>query len=560
MSEIKIKINNKHVSTYEKGVKLSKVAKDFKHLHEHDILGAIVNNNLRELNYSLEDDASVEFIDITYSYGNRFYSRSLAFLLIIAAKEVLKGSRVTIEHSLSKGLYCEIDGNIPINEDIIKEIENKMHELVEKDVPFIKKKYSKAEAKRIFEERNQYDKIGLLKYREKDYVNLYSCKICEIDACKEYYDYFYGYLVPSTGYLKCFELKFYPPGLILRFPDRKNPDRIPEFYPQPQLFNVFREFEEWGKILEIENIGNLNDYISKGRISELVLISEALHEKKIAEIADKISHSKDRKKLVLISGPSSSGKTTFAERLSIQLRVNGLQTVAISIDDFFKNREDTPKTADGQFDFETLDAIDIEAFNCVINGLIKGDEVDVPYFNFHTGRREWKGRKLKVSEDQIIIVEGIHGLNYMLTKDIESKIKYKIYICALTHLNIDNHNRVPTSDLRLIRRIVRDYQFRSSDALSTIKMWDTVRRGEDKYIYPFQEQADIMFNSSLAYELCVLKPIAMSLLGHIKEDVIEYIEAKRLMKFFNYLLPFDSKCVPNNSILREYIGGSCFDV
>ncbi len=553
MSEIiKVVVNDRYISSYEKGTKLGDVVKDFQYMFKYDILGAIIDNDLKEFSFTLEKDTNAKFVDITYPYGSRFYSRSLMFLLIIAAKEVMEECRVTIEHSLSKGLYCEIHGSEPLDEDIVKEIESKMKELVNEDLPFEKNRYSKEDAAKIFEERGQYDKIGLLKYRSKDYINLYKCK--------GYYDYFYGYLVPSTGYLKNFELKFYPPGLILRYPNRRDPDNIPEFIPQPQLFRVFREFEEWGKILEIENISHLNDYIANGRINELVWISEALHEKKIAEIADKISHSKDKKKLVLISGPSSSGKTTFAQRLSIQLRVNGLKTVEVSIDDFFKNREDTPKTPDGELNFDTLDAIDTDLFNSVLNRLINGEEVEIPCFNFHTGNREWKGRKLKVSDDRIIIIEGIHGLNYKLTKGIEPRIKYKIYVSALTHLNIDNHNRVPTSDLRLIRRIVRDYQFRSTDALTTIKRWDMVRRGEDKYIYPFQEQADIMFNSSLSYELCVLKPTAVSLLKNIDQNLIEYIEAKRLLKFFNYLLPFSPKCVPNNSILREYVGGSCFNV
>ena len=549
---IEVTVNGSYTSTYIKGTKLIEIAAKFQHMHKYDIVGAIVNNNLKELGFALEEDSHVDFIDTTSSYGNRFYSRSLAFLLIIAAKEILKNCKVTVEHSLSKGLYCEIYGSETIDEEILKKIENKMRQLVEEDIPFVKKKYSKDEAAKIFQERHQYDKLGLLKYRDSEYINLYSCI--------GYYDYFYGYLVPSTGYLKNFELKYYPPGLVLRFPDRKDPNTLPEFFPQPKLFNIYREFEEWGKILEIENMEDLNDYISSGRIRELVWISEALHEKKIAEIADMISHSKDKKKLVLISGPSSSGKTTFAQRLSIQLRVNGLKTVAISIDDFFKNREDTPKTPEGEYDFETIDAIDTDTFNNVLSGLIKGEEVEIPYFNFHTGSREWKGRKLKITEDQIIIVEGIHGLNEKLTKNIESKLKFKIYISALTHLNIDNHNRIPTSDLRLIRRIVRDFQFRSTDALTTIKRWDMVRNGEDKYIYPFQEQADVMFNSSLAYELCVLKTIAFPLLEKIDKDVIEYIEAKRLMKLLNYLLPLDSKCIPNNSILREYIGNSCFNV
>lgn len=553
MSEmIKVTVNSNYSSSYPKGAKLMDIANEYQHIHKFDILGAIVNNNLRELSFKLEEDSHVNFIDITSPYGNRFYSRSLAFLLIIAAKEILKECKVTVEHSLSKGLYCEIHASQPLSEETVKEIENKMMEFVKEDIPFIKKRYPKAEAAKIFEERSQYDKIGLLKYRKKEYINLYSCK--------GYYDYFYGYLVPSTKYLKKFELKYYPPGLILRFPDRKNPEEIPEFFPQPKLFNVFREFEEWGKIMEIENIGHLNDYISTKKIRELIWIAEALHEKKIAEIADMICNSKDKKKLVLISGPSSSGKTTFAQRLSIQLRVNGLKTVAISIDDFFKNREDTPKTPEGEYDFETIEAIDIDLFNDVINKLIKGEEVEIPTFNFHTGNREWRGKKLKISEDQVIIVEGIHGLNDKLTKSIDNRLKFKIYISPLTHLNIDNHNRIPTSDLRLIRRMVRDFQFRSTDALTTIKRWDMVRFGEDKFIYPFQEQADVMFNSSLAYELSVLKTIAIPLLEKIDKSVTEYSEAKRLIKFFNYVLPFDSRCVPTNSILREFIGNSCFDV
>lgn len=549
---IEVTVNGNYASSYPKGIKLIDISAKYQHMYKYDIVGAIVNNNLRELDFSLKEDSHVNFIDATSSYGNRFYSRSLAFLLIMAAKETLKNCMVTVEHSLSKGLYCEIHGDKPLNQEILEQIEKKMIELVKEDIPFIKKKYPKNEAVRIFDVRKQYDKIRLLKYRNKEYINIYSCK--------GYYDYFYGFLVPSTGYLKNFELKYYPPGLVLRFPDRRNPEVLPEFFPQPKLFNVFREFEEWGKILEIEDIGNLNDYISSGRIKELVWIAEALHEKKIAEIADMISHSKNKKKLVLISGPSSSGKTTFAQRLSIQLRVNGLKTVEISIDDFFKNRDDTPKNANGEYDFETLEAIDTDIFNDVINKLIEGEEVEIPTFNFHTGNREWKDKKLKIADDQIIIVEGIHGLNDKLTKDIEPDLKFKIYISALTHLNVDNHNRIPTSDLRLIRRMVRDFQFRSTDALTTIKRWDMVRFGEDKYIYPFQEQADVMFNSSLVYELSVLKTIALPLLEKIDEDVVEYIEAKRLMKFLSYILPLDSRCVPNNSILREFIGNSCFDV
>jgi len=549
---IKVTLDNGNVYEYPKSTVLLDIAKDVQHQYKYRIVGAIVNNNLRELAYALEEDSKVKFIDITSAYGNRFYSRSLSFLFIIAAKEVLKGCRVTVEHSLSKGLYCEIHNAGKLSEETVKKIEDKMREIVEMDLPFVKRKYTKQEAIELFSQRQQYDKLELLKHRQKDTINIYSCM--------DYYDYFYGYLVPSTGYLDKFELLYYPPGVVLRFPTRDNPTEIPEFFDQPKLFSVYREFEEWGKIMEIENISQLNDIILKGKIDELILIAEALHEKKLAQIADKICSSKEKKKLILISGPSSSGKTTFTQRLAIHLKVNGLKTVAISIDDFFKNREDTPKTPEGDYDFETIEAIDIELFNDTINKLMDGEEAELPYYNFHTGRREWRGRKLKISDDHVILVEGIHGLNERLTHYIDEEKKYKIYISPLTHLNLDNHNRIPTSDLRLIRRMVRDYYSRSTDALTTIKRWDSVRNGEDKYIYPYQEAADIMFNSSLVYELSVLKNIAIPLLEKIDKSVEEYVEAKRLIKFLGYVLPADSRCVPNNSILREFIGNSCFNV
>lgn len=549
---IRVSLDNGSVYQYPKPTTLLQIAEDVQHEYRYKIMGAIVNNNLRELAYSLEEDAEIRFVDITSSYGNRIYTRSLSFLFIIAAKEVLKDCKVAVEHSLSKGLYCEIHNGGPLTEDLVKKIEEKMKEIAKKDLPFVKKKYSKSEAEKLFSQKGQYDKLELLEHRKKDSINIYSCM--------GYYDYFYGYLVPSTGYLDIFELLYYPPGVVLRFPTRDNPREIPEFFDQPKLFSIYREFEEWGKIMEIENISQLNDYILKGKVNELIWIAEALHEKKLAQIADNICSSEEKKKLILISGPSSSGKTTFTQRLSIQLRVNGLKTVAISIDDFFKNREDTPKTPEGEYDFETIEAIDIDLFNQLINKLIAGEEVELPYFNFHTGNREWRGRRLKISEDHILLVEGIHGLNERLTHDIDNNKKYKIYISPLTHLNVDNHNRIPTSDLRMIRRIVRDYQFRSTDALTTIRRWDSVRNGEDKYIYPYQEAADIMFNSSLVYELSILKNIAMPLLEKIDKTMVEYVEAKRLMKFLDYLLPADSKPVPSNSILREFIGNSCFNV
>ncbi len=534
---------------YPKGTKLQDIARDFQKDFKSDIVGAIVDNELKELWVQLQKDCSLQFIDRTTAYGNRFYSRSVAFLFIIAAKEVFRECRVTVEHSLSKGLYCEVHKAGPLTVEDITRIEDKMWELQKLDLPFEKRKITSDEAIELFKNTNQMDKVDLIKYRKKKNINIYSCY--------GYHDYFYGYMVPSTGYLKTFELKSNEPGLLLRFPEKSDPNRLPEYFEQKKLFNIFREFENWGRILELENISHLNDAIKSGRINEVIPIAEGLHEKKIAQIADLIAAS-GNKKLVLIAGPSSSGKTTFAQRLSVQLRVNGLKPVPISIDDFFKNREDTPLGEDGEYDFETIDALDLVTFNDVLMKLIRGEEAEIPIFNFHTGKREEKRRRLKIGEEQILVVEGIHGLNEKLTSNIPREQKFKIYISALTHLSIDDHNRIPTSDLRLIRRIVRDFQFRSASALNTIKMWDSVRRGEDKYIYPFQEEADIMFNSSLVYELAILNQIALPQLEMIDNSVPEYIEAKRLSKFLQYFLEADINAIPNNSILREFVGNSCF--
>jgi uridine kinase len=551
---IKVTFPDGLVREYPKGIKLINIAKDFQYQHGLDILGAVVNNELKELWKVLVEDSKVEFIDRSTSYGNRFYSRSLAFLFIIAAKEVFSGAKVTVEHSLSKGFYCEVhkeSGNsTSLTEEDVKKIEEKMHQLVRMELDFKKTKMDNKDAYELFRKTGQHDKIALLKYREKKYVNVYSCY--------GYYDYFYGYMVPSTAYLKTFELRFYSPGLILRFPEKCNSEVIPEFVEQKKLFNIFREFEKWGSILEIQNVSHLNDAIVENRFKDLINVAEALHEKKIGQIADLIANSEDKKKLVLIAGPSSSGKTTFAQRLAVQLKVNGLKPISISIDDYFKNREDTPIDEQGEFDFESVEAIDIETFNDVMTRLIKGELVEVPTYNFHKGMREWTGKKIKINEDQIVIIEGIHGLNEILTQNIPHKNKFKVYISALTHLGVDDHNRIPTSDLRLIRRIVRDFQFRGTDALSTIKRWDSVRRGEDKYIYPYQEEADVMFNSSLVYELCVLKKVALPQLLKIENDVPEYIEAKRLVKFLNYFLPVEAEGIPSNSILQEFLGKSCF--
>lgn len=550
MENIKVILQDGTSKEYPRGTLLREIADENQNLCKNQIVGAIVNNQLKELFKPVIKNSKVTFFDISNSYGIQFYTRSLAFLYVIAVQEVFTGARATIENSLNKGYYCEAYIGRDLTEEDAVRIKAKMKELVALDLPMEKYSMKTADAVELFEDLGQFDKVSLMKHRKKEEVNVYKCH--------GYFDYFYGFMVPSTGYLKVFDLVLYPPGFILKFPERKDPDTIPESVDQKKLFNVFREFDKWGKILELENIGNLNDAIAAGRAVEIINIAECLQEKKYAQIADMIATSPEKKRLVLIAGPSSSGKTSSAHRLSTQLRINGLKPIPISLDDFFLNREDTPKTADGEYDFETIHALDIKLFNEVMASLISGKETELPTFNFHTGTREWVGKTLTVTEEHILVVEGIHGLNEMLTANIPREQKFKMYVSALTHLGIDDHNRIPTSDLRLIRRITRDFQFRSASALKTIRMWESVRRGEDIWIYAFQEEADVVMNSSLVYELAVLKQIAMPQLQLITEDVPEFIEAKRLIKFLEYFGNINMADVPLNSLLREFIGGSCF--
>ncbi|MCT4562957.1 MAG: nucleoside kinase [Maledivibacter sp.] len=547
----KIEITLKGGTTleFEKGISLEEIKDKVQEEYDTSIVAAKVNNNLRELKYSLNEDAEIEFVDLSTSIGHRIYQRSLSFVFIRAAMELLTGCKVSVEHSLSKGLYCEIDYKELINEDHVKAIENRMREIIRQDEPFIKKSIPKEKAKEIFKQFGMDAKEKLLKYREKDSINIYSCGWLR--------NYFYGYMVPSTGYLKEFSLKFYMPGLIIQFPTKEQPDSIPEFVEQPKLAAVFHESEKWGNILNVGYVANLNETIDEDKIPELIRVAEALHEKKIAQIADKIT--KKNKRLVLIAGPSSSGKTTFAQRLLIQLKVNGLNPITLSTDDYFVDRELTPRDEEGNYDFESLDAVDVELFNDDLTKLIQGHEIQIPTFNFLTGRREYKGKKLKIHKDQPIIIEGIHGLNEKLTQDIPHDKKFKIYISALTQLNIDNHNRIPTTDSRLIRRIVRDSKYRGHSALTTLRIWKSVRRGEERNIFPFQEEADIMFNSALVYELAVLKKYAEPLLREIDDKESEYAEAKRLLKFLSYFKSIDDdKYILQTSIIKEFTGGSCF--
>lgn len=550
MANIKVTLFDGRVEEYDKGIRLLEIVKRHQGEYDFDILIARVNNDLIELNENLYEDANVDFLTIESYEARRIYVRGLTFVLIRAVEETFRHSSVTIEHSLSKGIYGEIKKIPKLCMGDIAIIEKRMREIISEDTPFEKERMTLEKAEEVFSKYGMKDKLRLFKYWTEESVDV--CK------CGNFYGYFYGKMVPSTGYLRRFELMLYEPGFLLRYPDNYSPDVIPEFIEQRGLFQVFREAEEWADILDVADVGALNDKTAAGEMGDIIRVSEALHEKKIAYIADMITQRKDKVKLVLIAGPSSSGKTTFSKRLSIQLKVNGLKPYAISLDDYFVNREETPRDETGEYDFESIYALDLNLLNEHLNMLMAGEEIEVPSFNFITGKREYTGKKLKLTDDMILIAEGIHGLNEILTRDINPEYKFKIYVSALTQLNIDNHNRIPTTDVRILRRIVRDYRTRGKDAETTLLGWLSVRRGEDKNIFPFQEEADIMFNSTLVYELGALKKYAEPLLQKINSSSRAYSEATRLLKFLAYFLPSNVDDIPNNSIIREFLGGSCF--
>lgn len=517
------------------------------------VTAAYVDNTLQSLNYRLERSCTVELLDLTTDDGMRVYRNSLIFVLVRAAKEVLPGCRVHIEHALSNGLYGEITAQQPLVEADVERIEQRMLEIIMADEPFVKHILPKQEAVEIFTEQNLADKVKLLQQiPDREIV---------VHSCGDYYDTIADVFVPSTGYLLLFKLRFYLPGFILEFPKRENPIEIPEYVEHGKLANVYYETEKWGKSVSISNATELNELIEAGQYGDLIRLCEGYHEKQIAKIADQIAAERDRLRIVLIAGPSSSGKTTFAQRLLIQMRINRLQPVVIGLDDYFVNRDQTPRDENGDYDFEALEAIDIELFNDHLSKLIQGEAVNIPSYNFHKGQREWNNRILQIGPEQPIIIEGIHGLNDKLTEAIPKGRKFKIYISAITQINIDDHTRIPTTDARLIRCIIRDNQFRSHTALDTIYRWPSVRRGEEKHIFPFQEDADVMFNSAMDYELAVLKKYAEPLLLEITNDQPAYPTAQRLLKLLSYFKPMPSEAdIPCNSILKEFLGGSCFRV
>lgn len=548
---IKVNVLGHEAIEMEKGTRLEDISKKYQNENQTLIVAAKVNNILRELTFVLEEDSDIKFIDLNHQDGIRIYQRSLCFIMIRAAKELYDDMDVRIEHSLSKGLYCEFESKGCLAEGCIDKIKERMIEIISFDQPFVKTLTKKEEAIEIFKKHNMDHKVKLMKYRAYEYINIYKSDWFE--------NYFYGYMVPSTGYVKLFDLVPYDTGAILRHPTKYSPQALPEFEESPKIAKIHKEAERWAEILNVGHVGNLDEIIDQGDIGEIIRVAEALHEKKVAQIADLITA--EKKRIVLIAGPSSSGKTTFANRLLIQLKVNGLHPMTLSTDDYFVDRTRTPRDENGDYDFESIDAVDVEQFNIDLNKLLKGEAVDLPTFNFQTGEREYDGIPVQITDDQPIIIEGIHGLNEKLTKDIAHDEKYKIYISDLTQLNIDSHNRIPTTDTRLIRRIVRDNRSRGHSARRTIEMWPSVRRGEERNIFPFQECADMVFNSALVYELAALKKHAEPLLEDIKSDEPYYMEAKRLLKFLSYFLSIeDDNLIPYNSILKEFVGGSCFKV
>jgi len=547
---IKITLQDNTVIEVKRGTPLIEIARIAEPDPPRPVIGAIVDNMIRDLWEIPDNDCNVIFIDISNTDGNRIYVRGLKMLLVMAVDQLFPGRDIKILHSIGCGLYCRWSDGSPIRRKDVRSLEKKMREFVNEDLLIERREITKEDAIKLFSKTGKMDKVGLLKFRRKKTIKIY--------ICNGYTDYFFGRLPPYTGVLEKFELLAYSPGLILRFPPTGSPDKIPPYVEQKKVAMIYSEYKHWGEILEVSDVASLNSIIMKGEVNNLIRVAEALHEKKIARIADLIAEHIRTLKLILIAGPSSSGKTTFAQRLAVQLRVNGIKPVPVSLDDYFVDKEKTPLDEKGDFDFEHIEAIDIPLFNEHLQVLLAGEEIMMPRFDFRKGKRIENHRRMKLHEKEILMIEGIHALNEKLTESISSSNKYKIYVSALTQLNLDNHNRIPTTDTRMIRRIVRDSQFRNHTARETIHQWPQVRRGEERFIFPFQEDADVMFNSALVYELAVLKSYVEPLLWEIGPDAPEYVEVKRLLSFTGNFLEVGTDEIPPNSILREFIGATCF--
>lgn len=550
---ITVKINGEE-RQYPQGATYEDVANDYQQEYENLIALAARDGKIRELFKKLTRDCEVTFFTLKDDVGNKTYVRSATMLFLKAVFDVYgreAAQSCRVEFAISNGSYISPKEKINATEENAAKIRNQMRELVEAKTPFLKRSYSLDNAMELFRKEGMKDKEKLFRYRRGSFVNIY-----EMDG---YYDYYYGYMLPNAGYVKWFDVIAYEDGFMLLLPDKKDPTHVKPFQERKLLFRTLKESEEWGKEIGIETVGDLNDQICRGSLSELILVQEAQQERKIGEIAKSIVD-RGGVKFVMIAGPSSSGKTSFSHRLSIQLKTLGKTPHPIALDDYFVNREFTPRDENGDYNFECLEAIDVKQFNDDMCRLLAGERVELPSFNFKTGKREYKGNFKQLGPDDILVIEGIHGLNEKTSYALPEESKYKIYISALTNINIDEHNRIPTTDGRLLRRMVRDARTRGADARRTIDMWASVRRGEEQNIFPFQEDADAMFNSVLIYELAVLKQFAEPLLFQIDKGEPEYYEAKRLLKFLEYFLGVTSESLPNNSLCREFVGGSCFNV
>lgn len=534
---------------YPRGIRLDALAKDYAAYHGSPIMAARVDNDIRELFKTLNHDATIRFLDMTTEDGALIYHRGLVFILYAAARELFPDRRLRVLHSLGHGLFCDFR-EMRATDDEIVQIKQRMRELIDADVEYQKKELYKWDALKLLDDMGMHDKAELLRFRSKSTVNMY--------YLGNHPNYFYGFMPPSTGKTPLFDLIPYRTGMVLVFPGITSPNALPSYVPQTKLADIFDEAEEWGRIIGVETAGDLNNVVARGGTRELIMVSEMLHEKKIAQLADQVTASGAR--LVLIAGPSSSGKTTFSKRLALQLRVNGFDPHAISLDDFFVDRDHTPLDAEGKPDFECLEALNTAKFNDDLNRILAGEIVTLPRYDFRTGHSSETGETIQATNRTILVVEGIHGLNPALTQQIPDQAKFRIYVSALTFLNLDADNRIPTTDVRILRRMVRDHNFRGYSALQTLRVWHSVRMGEERHIFPFQENSDAMFNSSLVYELAFLKNYALQLLLQIDNTVPEYSEARRLIRFLDYFLPvMDIDVIPSISITREFVGNSYFN-
>ena len=538
----------------EEGTTLEQLAKQLQKKEEPVILLAYMDGKLTELFTEIKKDCHVRFVTLKEQAGYMAYKRTATFIFLKACEDLLgkgESTKIAIDYSIGNSIFCDFSSMEQVVDDkFAHSIQKRMEQLYESDLPITKRSLDTDQASRYFDSVGFKGKRELFKFRRESKTNIYS-----MDG---YDNYFYGYMAPSTGYIPTFLVSAYQHGVVLQIPKRKQTEEIVPFTPQPKLFHVMQRSREWTKTMGVDTVGALNDEITYGNINHLILLQEGLQEKLLADISDEIVSK--NKRIILIAGPSSSGKTTFSHRLSIQLEIAGLTPHPVSMDDYFLDRELSPRDENGNYNFETIASLDVDLLTKHINQLLNGEEVDVPSYNFVTGKREYHGHKLKIGQKDVLVMEGIHGLNGTLTNEIPEDAKYRIYVSALNQINLDEHNRIPSSDGRLLRRIVRDAMTRGNDARETISRWDSVRKGEEDNIFPYQEEADVMFNSAQVYEIAVLKQYAEPLLFAVPKDCPEYQEAKRLLKFLEYFLNIPSEAIPKTSLLREFIGGSCFDV